>query len=103
MLEGFGKPSTAETRRILPDSTPLHRAYVEASKPALTLLALESEDCLLLEKTTAGVRVVEDARAKLYPYYREVRRILQKAGAVGVGLAGAGPTVFAILCSQAGQ
>ncbi len=92
------KPSTREARKLLPARLELSTVYREAAKTALTVLAFAREDCSLLERAMAGARVVEEARSKLYPYYHVARRVLEEEGASAAGLAGAGPSLFAIYC-----
>ena len=46
-------------------------------------------------------RIAEPVRAPLYPGYREARAAALAAGAVGVTVSGAGPTLVAIVPSEA--
>lgn len=86
---------TARAREVLPASVSRADAVGQASALAGLVLALERGDGELLRAAMVD-RVAEPARAPLYPGYARAREAALAAGAFGVAVSGAGPTLLAI-------
>ena len=95
----LGKRKTEKMRKVLPRTVTL-RKHVEASaRLAALLLGLRRGDP---ELVGIGMRddIVEPARAPLIPAYERAVKYAYQAGAAGVTISGAGPSIIA-LCRKA--
>jgi homoserine kinase len=86
---------TSRARAVLPDSVARADAVGQASALAGLVLGLERGDGELLRHAMVD-RVAEPARIPLYPGYAAARAAALRAGAHGVAVSGAGPTLLAI-------
>ena len=86
---------TARARAVLPASVPRADAVGQASALAGLVLGLERGDGALLRAAMVD-RVAEPYRIPLYPGYARAREAALAAGAFGVAVSGAGPTLLAI-------
>jgi homoserine kinase len=95
----FATPSygveTAKARAVLPRDIPRADAIAQASSLAGLVLGLERGDRDLVSRSLHD-RIAEPARASLYPGYPEARASALEAGALGVVVSGAGPTLVAL-------
>lgn len=91
--------ATARARAVLPEAVPREEAVGQAARLAALVLALERGDGDLLRRSMVD-RIAEPARAALYPGYPEARAAGLEAGALGVAVSGAGPTVVAVVRSE---
>ena len=87
---------TSEARSVLPDSVTRADAVGQAAALAGLVLALERGDAFLLREAMRD-RVAEPSRIPLYPGYIEAREAALVAGACGVAVSGAGPTLVAVV------
>jgi homoserine kinase len=87
---------TAKARAVLPVGVPRAEAVGQAARLGGLLLALERGDGALLRLAMED-RIAEPARARLYPGYTKARDAALSAGAVGVAVSGAGPTLVAVV------
>jgi len=87
--------ATAEARRVLPAEVPRADAVGQAAHLALLVLGLERGDGDLIRRAVWD-RIAEPHRAPLYPGYPQARTAGLEAGALGVALSGAGPTIVAL-------
>jgi len=87
---------TARARAALPATVPRAEAVGQAARLAGLVTGLERGDADLIRRSMVD-RIAEPARAALYPGYPEARAAGLEAGAVGVAVSGAGPTVVAIV------
>ena len=87
---------TARARAVLPASVSRADAVGQASALAGLVLALERGDGVLLRAAMVD-RVAEPRRIPLYPGYAPAREAALTAGAFGVAVSGAGPTLLAIV------
>lgn len=87
--------ATARARSVLPVMVPRPDAVAQAASLAGLVLALERADAALLRDTMVD-RIAEPARVPLYPGYAEARAAALAAGAWGVSVSGAGPTLVAV-------
>ncbi len=86
---------TAKARAVLPASVPRGTAVLQAGRLGVLVLALERGDSDALRHCLQDA-IAEPARAPLYPGYPEARAAALEAGALGVVVSGAGPTVVAL-------
>lgn len=89
---------TKDARSALPDAVPLAQ-YVKQSATLASLVAgLFAGD---LERIGASLSdiIAEPARAKRIPAFAELKQDALDLGALGAGIAGSGPTIFA-LCND---
>jgi homoserine kinase len=81
---------------VLPSVVSRWDAIGQASSLAALVIGLERGDHELVRASMQD-RIAEPARAALYPGYPEARAAALTAGAVGVVVSGAGPTVVAVV------
>jgi homoserine kinase len=81
---------------VLPATLPRADAIAQAANLAGLLAGLESGDASLVGRSMED-RVAEPFRLPLYPGYPEARAAGRAAGAAGVAVSGAGPTVMAVV------
>jgi homoserine kinase len=98
-VPSFSLP-TRESRRALPPVIPVHDAVFNLSRMGLLLFALLQDDLELLPVATED-RVHQPYREALIPGLAQVFRAAREAGALGVTLSGAGPTVVAFATAGA--
>jgi homoserine kinase len=93
---------TSAARSILPKSVPLKK-FVHNMGYACTIVAgFATSNMELIGK---GMRdeIIEPVRSKLIPGYSKVKEEALKAGAIGVAISGAGPTMIAIIDKESGK
>ena len=86
---------TSESRAILPKEIPLQNAITQWSNVGSLVHALHTEDYSLLSESLEDV-VVEPYRSQLIPHFNSVKTEVIKAGALGAGISGSGPSIFAL-------
>jgi homoserine kinase len=87
---------TAEARAVLPKMIPLHAMVTQTAAVARLVSALYRGDIEEMADAMEQDTVIEPARAHLMPMLAEVRAAAKKAGALGMVISGAGPTLCAI-------
>jgi homoserine kinase len=87
--------NTREARQILPKEVPLSSAVEQAGNLAGFTLGLHESDFDLLGRCMVD-HFAEPHRAKLIPGYENVRQSALDSGAIGCGISGSGPAVFAL-------
>ena len=87
--------NTMEARKILPEMVPLKNAVEQAGNLSGFTLGLHESDYDLLGRSMVD-HFAETHRAKLIPGYEEVRGSALDMGAIGCGISGSGPAVFAL-------
>lgn len=91
---------TAEARAVLPQMIPLKTMVAQTGVVARLVDALHRGDIPALAEAMEGDVVIEPARAHLMPNLHEVRAAAKAAGALGMVISGAGPTLCAV-CDSA--
>lgn len=86
---------TAEARSILPKEIPMQNAITQWSNLGSLVHALHTSDYALLQRSLHDA-VVEPYRSKLIPHFNEVKKAALNNGALGFGISGSGPSMFAI-------
>jgi len=86
---------TRRARAVLPATIARGDAVAQASNLGALILGLERGEVELLRGSLED-RIAEPARAALFPGHAEAREAALKAGALGVAVSGAGPTILAL-------
>lgn len=86
---------TADSRSVLRRQISLQDAVVQSGNIAGLISALYTSDLKLLGRSLKDV-IAEPYRALLIPGFYELREAIQKAGALGSGISGSGPTLFVL-------
>lgn len=86
---------TSESRAILPKEIPLKNAITQWANVGSLIHAMHTNDYGLLSQSLNDV-IVEPYRSKLIPHFNAVKTDSLKAGALGVGISGSGPSIFAL-------
>lgn len=90
--------STAEARRLLPATVPLHTATQQWGNVAMLIAALATGDTAAVGRALDD-KIIEPVRAKLIPGYNSVKLAALNAGAIACTISGSGPSVLAF-CDQ---
>ena len=93
---------TARARAVLPAGVSRADAIAQAANLAALLLGLERGEVDLVRASMRDL-IAEPARASLYPGYAEAKAAAMAAGALGVVVSGAGPTVVALVPEAASR
>ncbi len=94
---------TGEARKVLPGSISLSEAVKMVSGSSLVIKAVLEGDLELLGKAVEADPVVTPRRAKLIPCFEEVKGAAKNAGAFGVTISGAGPSLLIVGDERAGE
>ena len=86
---------TSEMRGILPDVLPLRQAVRQWADCSALVVGLYEEDWDLIARALVD-RVAEPHRSPFIPGFDAVRAAGVEAGALGAGLSGSGPSMFAL-------
>ncbi|MFH1852551.1 MAG: homoserine kinase [Candidatus Neomarinimicrobiota bacterium] len=87
--------NTGSARSILPDRVPLRQAVTQAGNLAGFTLGLVNGDFDLLGRSMVDL-LAEPYRQALIPGFAAVRRAALDNGAIGCGISGSGPALFAL-------
>ncbi|MCW4009878.1 MAG: homoserine kinase [Candidatus Bathyarchaeota archaeon] len=87
---------TAKARLVLPRMVTIRKLTQNVGNAASLVSGFARGDVDLIGRSMVD-EVVEPARAKLVPGYHQVRENALKAGACGVTISGAGPTMLAVV------
>jgi homoserine kinase len=91
---------TAEARAVLPQMVPLKAMIAQTSAIAQLIDALYRADIQAIGEIVEYDSIIEPARAHLMPLLHEVRVVAKRAGAYGLTISGAGPTLCAFCDSH---
>ena len=86
---------TSESRAILPKKIPMQDAIKQWANVGSLIHGLHTSDYDIISRSLKDV-VVEPYRSKLIPYYSNVKIEVLNAGALGCGISGSGPSIFAL-------
>jgi len=87
---------TGQARAVLPKSVLLADLVHNLSSASMMVAAFAIGDVDLIGRAMSD-KIVEPARASLVPGYHEIRKMALKAGACGVAISGAGPSMIAFV------
>jgi homoserine kinase len=90
---------TLKARSLLPVAVARHEAVSQAASLAGLVVGLERGDGELLAASMVD-RIAEPGRTPLYPGYDDAREAALEAGAWGVAVSGAGPTLVAVVSEE---
>jgi len=91
---------TAEARRVLPASLPLHQIIQQLGNTSSFVLGLIQGNAKLIRKTMID-HIAEPVRREMVPGYSEMKQAALSAGAIGCAISGSGPSLFALTKSKA--
>tara|TARA_R110002049_G_scaffold189840_1_gene358455 strand:- start:101 stop:1024 length:924 start_codon:yes stop_codon:yes gene_type:complete len=86
---------TSEARAILPKQIALSDAITQWANFGSLIHGLHTSDYDLIKSSLHDV-IVEPHRSKLIPHFDKVKEAAIKAGALGVGISGSGPSIFTL-------
>jgi homoserine kinase len=87
--------NTADSRSVLRDQVLMRVSTIQSGNVAGFIAGLYQEDYELISRSLKDV-IAEPYRAVLIPGFYEIRETLKDAGALGTGISGSGPTLFAL-------
>jgi homoserine kinase len=87
---------TEYARSLLPSKVPLSSFVANLSNATTMVVGMANKDLSLIGKGMVD-KIVEPARKKMIPGYDSVRSMALQAGAEGVCISGAGPSMLAIV------
>lgn len=90
---------TEKARAVLPKMIPLEKLRSNVGNAAAMAVGFAVGDVGLIGRSMSDA-IVEPARANLIPGYHVVREEALKAGAYGVAISGAGPSMIAVVDSS---
>ena len=91
--------NTRDARKIMPNRVPLKSAVEQAGNLAGFTHGLHNADFNLLGRSMVDL-FAEPVRAELIPGYHLVQKASMGAGAIGCGISGSGPALFALSDSE---
>ena len=86
---------TIHSRAILKSDIPLQKGVAQWGNLGAFISALYTEDYELLSRSMQD-EVIEPLRAMLIPKFNEVKQAALDSGALGSGISGSGPSIFAL-------
>ncbi len=93
---------TEYARSLLPGSVPLETLVANVANASLMVSGFAKKDIKLIGKGMTD-RAVEQARKSMIPGYDRVRSMAVEAGAAGVCISGAGPSMLAMVDKRSGD
>lgn len=86
---------TKDSRDVLPTEIPLKDAVTQWANVGGLISGLYTNNYNLISNSLVDV-IVEPARKSLIPFFDDVKNSTITAGALGAGISGSGPTIFAL-------
>uniref|UniRef100_UPI003569ABF1 homoserine kinase n=1 Tax=Seonamhaeicola sp. TaxID=1912245 RepID=UPI003569ABF1 len=86
---------TSESRALLPKEVALQDAITQWANFGSLIHGLHANNYQVIKNALHDV-IVEPHRSKLIPYFTEVKKAAIKAGALGSGISGSGPSIFSL-------
>jgi homoserine kinase len=86
---------TKDARDVLPTKIPLKDAVTQWANVGGLISGLYTDNYKLISNSLVDI-VAEPARKSLIPFFDAVKNSAIKAGALGAGISGSGPTIFAL-------
>lgn len=91
---GRTRGKTKAAREVLPKSVSFRKFVRQSSSLAKLIAGFVLEDEEMVGQAMSSDEIVEKARQPLVPGYAEVKRVALEAGALGVCISGAGPSIL---------
>jgi len=92
--------NTSDSRRVLSSEVSVADAIIQSANTAGFMVALMKSDYELMKRSMSDL-LAEPKRTQLIPGYDSIKTAAMEAGAIGCGLAGSGPSIFALCKSGA--
>lgn len=86
---------TSEARKLLPKNIPLKSAVSQSGNLAGFVASLYTSDYNLMARSLQD-HIAEPVRSPLIPHFTLAKKASLEAGALGFGISGSGPSVFAL-------
>ncbi len=86
---------TSDARRILQSEIPIGDVIKQTANTAGFMVGLLTEDYSLLGRSMSDL-LAEPKRTRLIPGFDEAKQAAMQAGALGCGISGSGPSIFAL-------
>ena len=86
---------TKDARNVLPKKVALKDAVTQWANVGGLISGLYTDNYELISHSLVDV-IAEPARKSLIPFFDNVKNSAMKAGALGAGISGSGPTIFAL-------
>jgi homoserine kinase len=86
---------TKDARKLLPEAVPLTVAVTQLGNAAAMVSGLMRGDMNVVGRAMKDL-IAEPVRAKLIPGYDKMKQAALDAGAIGCGISGSGPSMFAL-------
>ena len=86
---------TKDAREVLPEEIPLKNAVTQWANIGGLISGLFTDNYKLISNSLVDI-IAEPYRKKLIPFFDDVKTSAIKAGALGAGISGSGPTIFAL-------
>ena len=86
---------TEEARALIKETVTLKKAVKQSGNLGGLISGLFMEDYQLISRSLID-EIIEPLRSKLIPYFYELKKAAINAGALGSGISGSGPSVFAL-------
>ena len=86
---------TKDARAVLPTEIALKDAVTQWANIGGLISGLYTDNYNLISNSLVDI-IVEPARKPLIPFFDDIKNSAKKAGALGAGISGSGPTVFAL-------
>lgn len=86
---------TKDSRSILRQNVSLQKAIEQWGNLGAFVSALHTEDYNLLGRSLKD-GIIEPTRSILIPHFEELKKVAMENGALGFGISGSGPSVFAL-------
>ncbi|MEI8049035.1 MAG: homoserine kinase [Bacteroidota bacterium] len=92
--------NTSDSRRILKNEVSVANAIIQSANTAGFMVALLQRDYDLMKRSMSDL-LAEPQRIHLIPGFESIRNAAMEAGAVGCGISGSGPSIFALCKGEA--
>jgi len=86
---------TSDARSVLKQKVSLQKAVIQLGNLGGLISGLYTENYDLISRSLHD-EIVEPYRSVLIPEFNTVREVAKKAGALGTGISGSGPSIFAL-------
>ncbi|NOT76555.1 MAG: homoserine kinase [Cyclobacteriaceae bacterium] len=90
---------TEDSRKVLKSTVSLSDAVSQSGNIAALMIGLMQQNYALIGRSLFDV-IAEPTRSVFIPGFNEIRKKVIDAGALGFGISGSGPTVFALSSNQ---
>jgi homoserine kinase len=91
---------TEDSRKILRQTISVQHSIQQSGNVAALMVGLMKPDLALIGRSLTDV-IAEPSRALFIPGFASIQQAAMDAGALGCGISGSGPTLYALAASQA--